>query len=152
MINTTVLLSFFMPHVVRVVVEGGFLPSLPLTAYLYVNPTMTNLWRLLVWWLLVWWLLVWKFPVWHLPVWHLPDKWVFSLAMPIDGFGFGGGWFHGFATACCSARVWRQQDLRSWVRQHRQLPVSSSIRYIVLMLLKPPVSPRPQNTMLPNPM
>ena len=25
------------------------------------------------------------------------------MAMPIDGFGFGCGWFHGFATAGCSA-------------------------------------------------
>ena len=23
--------------------------------------------------------------------------------MPVDGFGFGGGWFHGFATAGCVA-------------------------------------------------
>ena len=25
------------------------------------------------------------------------------MAMLIDGFGFGGGWFHGFATAGCAA-------------------------------------------------
>ena len=63
-----------------------------------VNPTMPNLWRLLDPLLLVWQLLV----KW-LPVWHLPEWWVLSLAMSIDGFGFGGGWFHDFSATGCAA-------------------------------------------------
>ena len=90
-----------MPPLVRsncFLVVVGFLPSRPVTAHLYVKPTMTNLRQLPVWRHLVWWLLVLRFLVRR-----LPDRWFFSLAVLVDDFGFGGGWFRGFATAGCAA-------------------------------------------------
>ena len=82
----------------------------PLTAHLYVKPTMRNLWQFLVWWLLVW-----QLPVWWLLVWHLLVGGFYSLAMPIDGFEFGGGWFHVLLKADCAASVlpWRAQQQRA---------------------------------------
>ena len=51
------------------------------------------------------------------------DQWVFSLALLIDGCGFGGGWFHGFATVGCVASGFAVVGLaavvlRSWVWWH----------------------------------
>ncbi len=51
-------------------------------------------------------------------------SWVFSLAMPIDGSGFGAVWFHGFAAAGYAASGFAmsglgQRVLRHWVRRLR---------------------------------
>ncbi len=77
-----------------IVVEGGFLPSWPLTAHLYVNPTMKNLWQLLVWMLLIWRLLVWQLLDWQLPVWCL-----LCFAVTVDCFRFCVGWIGGVGSA-----------------------------------------------------
>ena len=79
--------------------------------------------------------------------------------MPVDGFELGGGWFRGFAVAGCAASGFAVAGFAAaglrhqvWWNQVWQLSGSSSIRYIIPMLLKPPVSPRRHNAMLPNPM
>ena len=94
-----------------------------------------------------------------LPVWHLSDQYVFNLAMLIDGFGLVVA-----GSMVLPQLVVRHQVLPWWVWQQRvprhwfwrlsvwQLSGSSSIGYIILMLLKPSVSPRLQEAMLPNPM
>ena len=77
-----------------------------------------------------------------------------GLAVPVDAFGFGDGWFHGFVAAGLLVLVlWVVGlvavgfDALSSVasdlvavrfKQHQSIP----------MLLNPP--PRPQNSMLPN--
>ncbi len=46
-----------------------------------------------------WLLLFRRLLVPRLPGPWLPEWWLFSLAVPVDGFGFGGGWFRGFSAA-----------------------------------------------------
>ena len=73
------------------------------------------------------------------------------MAVPVDGFGFGGGWFHGFATAGYATSGFATAGLAA-VGFEEQLSVSSSIRYTIPTLLNPPVSGTQHNAMLPNPM
>ena len=94
--DSILLLSLFLCLLLFVpimLVVGGFLPSHPLTAHIYVKTTLANLWWL-VQRLLVWRLLVPGLLVQHLPVW-----WLLGLAVLVDGFGFSGGWFSGFVAA-----------------------------------------------------
>ena len=81
------------------------------------------------------------------------------MAMPIDGFRFGGGWLHGFAAAGCAASGFAMAGFVTAGFEELSLEVASlavlrlkQCQVHSLTLLKPSVSPRPQNIMLPNPM
>ena len=141
--------------------EWGWIPSRPLTAHFYVNPTMTNLRRLLVRRLLVCW-----FPVWWLLVRRLPVWSRLELFVTVDCCGFSAGWIGGVGPGSCrSCKILPQRVsevlaaalgkrvLRRWVRQ-REL---GSCRIQAASgspsgCLNPLVLPRPQNPALPNPM
>ena len=128
--------------------------SRPLTAHFHVNPTMTNIWRLLVPRLLVWW-----FPFWQFVVW------VCLLRLIVTGLA-SIGWFIGVGPVSCHlhqillqqvsgflAAVLGKRVLRRWVRQLQfgscwiQAASGTPSRH-----LSPQVSPRPQNPALPHPM
>ena len=121
MIDTTILLSFcYAPCCLCqfIVVEEGFLLSHPLTTHLYVKPTMTNLWKLLVQQLSVWWLPVWCFLfgifqismfsiwlcwlmvlVWWWPVPWFCHSWLYGIRFCCGGFDSSG--FQGIGFGCC---------------------------------------------------
>ena len=112
---------------------GGFVHSSPPTGNLFIAPSITNLCQLLVWWLLVWQVPVCIFQSIGRSVW-MCRLMVLGLLV-ID--------------------LWQVQwkwVLRHWVQRPQvwQLSGSSNVRYIVSMLLKPPVSPRLQNARLSN--
>ena len=96
MIHTTILLSFLLCPLLFVPIHFGSseissippTPCPPLCQDNHGKPLQLLVWRHLVSQLLVWW---------------LPDQWLFSLAVPVDGFRSGGGWFHGFYAAGCAA-------------------------------------------------
>ncbi len=79
--------------------------------------------------------------------------------MSIDVFGFDGGWFHGFfATGCVAAGFAMTGLVAVGFEELGPVAMGSAAvgfkqhQVIVPMPLKPPVSPRPQSTMMPNPM
>ena len=141
--------------------DWGLIPSRPLTAHFYVNPTMTNIWPLLFggFWFGGFqfggfWIDGFRFDVvwvsycygWLLRIQCWLVRWCGASKLPVaSDFAAASFWVScsgfgeaGFEALGSAASVW-------------QLPDSGGIRYTI-GCLNPQVSPRLQNPALPNPM